>query len=138
MSTVKVGATDLAAITVTGGRVVVQKWTGMHGPAIALDVPDLVAESWPSLNSTKVPRRVWAGLLLDADSEAALESLIDAVAAVVVTTGTVTLSRVRTLLSGTQTSTASAVYVGGMEQLEYASHASARVTLEWQLLADWA
>lgn len=135
---VKVGGTDIGSITVTGGYVRLQKWTGMHGTAIALDVPDLVAGTWPALNSVKVPRKVWAGFMLYAASEAALESLIDAVTAVVQTTGTITLTRERTLLSGTQTSTASAVYAGGMDQLEYASHNSARVTLEWQLLADWA
>lgn len=135
---VKVAGTDIGGITVTGGHVVLQKWAGMHSPAIALDLPDLVANTWPNLNSVKTPRKVWAGYALVASSAAALESLIDAVAAVVVTTGTFTLTRERTTLSGTDTKTASAVYAGGMEQLEYTSHASARVTLEWQLLGDWA
>ena len=103
-----------------------------------LDVPDLVAGTWPTLNSVKVPRKVWGGYHLQAVSEAALESLIDAMCTVVVTTGTVTLTRERTLLSGTQTYTATAVYAGGMDQLEYTSHSSARVTPEWQLLKDWS
>ena len=139
MSTkIKVSGTDIGAITVTGGRVVLQKWTGMHSPAIALDTPELVAGTWPDLNSVKVPRKIWAGYALVASSAAALESLIDAVSAVVATTGTVTLTRERSTLAGTETKTVKAVYAGGMEQLEYNSHASARVTLEWQLLGDWA
>lgn len=137
-TTIKVSGTDVAGITVTGGRVVLQKWDGMHGPAIDIATPDLVASSWPDIGSVKVPRKVWAGYALIATSAAALESLIDAVAAVVVTTGTITLTRERNLLSGTQTKTAKAVYAGGMEQVEYTSHNSAKITLEWQLLADWA
>lgn len=137
---VKVGGVDIASITTAGGgRVKLQKWGGMYGSAISLELPQLVAGSWPDLASVKTPRKVWAGYLLEAPSPAVLESLIDAVAAVVETTGTVTLTRVRGLIAGTQTKTARGLYVSGLDDLgDRSSHRSLSITPTWQLLEDWA
>ncbi len=134
----KVNGTNISEITVGGGYIVLQKWSGIHAPGIAFSLPELVAESWPGIQSMKVPRKAWGGYHLQAPSEAALESLIDAMVAVVVTTGVITLTRERLLLSGIESVTAPAVYAGGMDQFEYASHSSGKVTPEWQLMEDWS
>jgi hypothetical protein len=134
---VKVSSTDIGGITVTGGRVVLQEWPGIYAAQIEVALPRLVANTWPDLGSTKVPRPFSAGLLLTASSAAAFNSLYDAVAAVVQTTGTVTLTRVRDLTSGTETTTCKAVYLGGLEPTMKSDAAGVCVP-RWQLLADWA
>lgn len=134
----KSAGTDIGAITVTGGRVILQEWPGIYAAQIEVALPNLVANTWPDLNSVKVPRPFSAGLLLTGDSAAAFNSLFDAVAAVVQTTGTVTLTRVRDLVSGgTETKTCKAVYLGGLEPT-MKSHAAGVCVPRWQLLADWA
>jgi hypothetical protein len=134
---VKVTGTDIGGITVTGGRCVLQEWSGIHAARIEVALPRLVAATWPDLGSSKVPREFWAGYKLIGTSPNALESLWDAVAAVVQTTGTVTLTRVRTRLAGTETLTAKAVYLGGLD-MTYESHSIAKIAPRWQLLAEWA
>lgn len=133
----KVSGTDLAGITVTGGRVTLQEWPGILAKQIEVALPDLVAPSWPDLVGAVVPRPFQCGLALIADDAAAFNSLFDAVAAVVETTGTVTLTRVRDLVGGTETKTARAMYLGGMEPTMQ-SHAVAKCVPRWQLLAEWA
>jgi hypothetical protein len=133
----KVASTDIAGITVTGGRVILQEWPGIYAAQIEVALPRLVANTWPDLGSVKVPRQFSAGLLLTATSAAAFNSLYDAVAAVVQTTGTVTLTRVRDLTSGTETKTCKAVYLGGLEPTMKSDAAGVSVP-RWQLLADWA
>ena len=134
---VKVSGTDVAGITVTGGRVVLQEWPGALAKEYEVALPRLVAATWPDLTSVAVPRQFSVGLVLVGTSAAAFNSLFDAVAAVVQTTGTITLTRVRTLNSGTETKTAKAVYLGGMEPTMQ-SHAIGRCVPRWQLLAEWA
>lgn len=133
---VAVNASYVGQITVTGGRVVVQEWPGIHGRTFDVVLPQLVASSWPDLGSVAVPRTFTLPLLLTADSAAAFYSLFDAVAAVVETAGTVTLTRARELLTGAETKTARAVYLGGLDPT-MASHAAGRCTPKWQLLEEW-
>ena len=134
---VKVAGTDVAGITVTGGRVVLQEWPGILAKKIEVALPDLAATSWPTLTSLSVPREFAVGLLLVGSSAAAFHTLWDAVAAVVQTTGTVTLTRVRDLNSGAETKTASAVYLGGLEPT-METDAAGRCVPRWQLLGEWA
>ncbi len=140
---VKVGATSISGITVTGGRVVLQEWPGILAKTYDVALPKLVATSWPGLNSVAVPRPFTVGLLLeargatDAAAVAAWHTLFDAVAAVVETAGTVTLTRTRDLTGGVQTRTASAVYLGGMEPTML-NAAAAKCAPRWQLLGEWA
>jgi hypothetical protein len=134
---VKRDGTDLGGITVTGGRVVLQEWPGILAKTYQVDLPRLAAATWPDLQGVEVPRQFACGLALTATSAAAFNSLFDAVAAVVQTTGTVTLTRVRDLLSGTETKTAKAVYLGGLEPT-MKSHAIGVCVPKWQLLAEWA
>ena len=134
---VKVAGTEVGAITVTGGRLAFQEWHGFLASEIEIARPRLVANAWPDLVGTKVPRECWAGYKLIATTPEALESLWDAVAAVVQTTATVTLTRVRTRIAGTETLTAKAVYVGGLD-MTYESHSVGKIAPRWQLLAEWA
>jgi len=134
---VKVAGTDIGGITVTGGRVVVQEWPGILAKQIEVALPNLAAATWPDLTSLTVPRQFSCGLVLIGTSAAAFNSLWDAVAAVVQTTGTVTLTRVRSTNSGTETKTAKAVYLGGLEPTMQ-SHAIGKCVPRWQLLAEWA
>ena len=134
---VKVAGTDVGAITVTGGKLRLQEWSDIHAAQIEVALPGLAASTWPDLTSVKVPRPFWVGYKLIGTSPEALESLWDAVAAVVQTTGTVTLTRVRTRLAGTETLTAKAVYLGGLN-MTYESHSIAKIAPKWQLLAEWA
>lgn len=134
---VKVSGTDIGGITVTGGRVVLQEWPGILARTYDVALPDLVATSWPDLNSVAVPRQFAAGLVLIGSSTAAFYSLHAAVAAVVETTGTVTLTRVLDTLSGTSTKTAKAVYLGGLEPTMQ-SNSVGKCVPRWQLLAEWA
>lgn len=133
----KVSGTDIAGITVTGGRVTLQEWPGILAKQIEVALPDLVAASWPDLVGAVVPRPFQCGLALIADDAAAFNSLFDAVAAVVETTGTVTLTRVRDLTAGTETKTAKAMYLGGMEPTMQ-SHAVGKCVPRWQLLEEFA
>jgi hypothetical protein len=133
----KVASTDIGAITVTGGRVILQEWPGIYAAAVEVALPQLAASTWPDLNSVKVPRQFSAGLLLTASSAAAFNSLWDAVAAQVQTTGTVTLTRVRDVIGSTETKTCKAVYLGGLEPTMKSDAAGVCVP-RWQLLADWA
>lgn len=133
----KVAGTDVGGITVTGGRVVLQEWPGILAKTYEAALPQLVATTWPGFNSIAVPRQVGVGILLEATTPAAFNSLWNAVAAVVQTTGTVTLTRVRDLIGSTETKTASAVYLGGMEPT-MESGAAGRCMPRWQLLAEWA
>lgn len=133
----KVSGTDIAGITVTGGRVVLQEWPGILAKRYEVALPDLVAATWPDVQGVAMPRQFSAGLMLIGDDAASFHSLFDAVAAVVETTATVTLSRVRSLNSGTDTKTAKAVYLGGLEPT-MKSHAIGVCVPKWQLLAEWA
>lgn len=133
----KVSGTDIAGITVTGGRVVLQEWPGILAKQVEVALPNLVAPTWPDLVGAVVPRQFQVGLALVADDAAAFNTLFDAVAAVVETTATVTLTRVRDLTAGTQTKTAKAVYLGGLEPT-MASHSVGKCVPRWQLLAEWA
>lgn len=134
---IKVSGTDVAGITVTGGRVILQEWPGILAQQIEVSLPKLSASTWPDLAGISVPRQFSVGLHLVADDAPALNSLFVAVAAVVETKTTVTLTRVRDLIGSTETKTAKAVYLGGMEPSP-TSHASAKVVPRWQLLAEWA
>lgn len=134
---VKVAGTDVAGITVTGGHVVLQEWPGILAKTYEVALPRLVAPSWPDLVGAVVPRQFQAGLVLVADDTAAFHTLYDAVAAVVETTATVTLTRVRDLTAGTETKTAKAVYLGGMEPTMRSASVGVCVP-RWQLLAEWA
>ena len=134
---VKVGATDIGAITVTGGYVVLQEWPGILAKQYEVALPKLVAPTWPTLVGATVPRQFQVGLALVADDAAAFDTLWDAVAAVVQSTATVTLTRVRDLNSGTETKTASGIYLGGMEPT-MASHAVGKCVPRWQMLGEWA
>ena len=134
---VKVSGTDIGAITVTGGRVTLQEWPGILAKTYEVALPQLAATSWPDLTSVAVPRQFSVGLLLRASSAAAFYSLWEAVAAVVQTTGTVTLTREYTDLSGADTKTCKAVYLGGLEPT-MKSHAAGVCVPKWQLLAEWA
>lgn len=131
-----VSGTSLRGITVTGGRVVLQEWPGILAKQIEAALPDLYAASWPDIGSVAMPRQFSVGLVLVGDSVAAFGSLFDAVAAVVETTGTVTLTRSRDLLAGAQTRTARAVYLGGLEPT-MRSHAVGVCVPKWQLLEEW-
>lgn len=139
---VKVSGASIAGITVTGGRVVLQEWPGILARTYDTVLPELVASSWPDLGSVAVPRPFTVGVLLEARGAtpaaavAAWHSLFDAVAAVVETTGTVTLTRTRDLTAGPQTRTARAVYLGGLEPTMH-NAAAARCAPRWQLLEDW-
>jgi hypothetical protein len=133
----KVSGTDVAAITVTGGRVILQEWPGILAKQVEVALPKLSASTWPDLAGIVTPRPFNLGLLLVGDSAAAFNSLFDAVAAVVQTTATVTLTRVRDLTGSTETKTAKAIYLGGMEPT-MASHSIGRCVPRWQLLAEWA
>lgn len=137
MSIIKVGSTDVGAITVTGGRVVVQEWPGIMGKQIEVALPNLVAPSWPDLVGTTMPRPFSVGLLLIGTSAPAFYSLWEAVVAVVETTTTVTLTRIYTNSSGTVTKTAKAVYLGGMDPTMESAMVG-RCVPRWQLLAEWA
>jgi hypothetical protein len=137
VSIIKVGATDVGAITVTGGRVVVQEWPGIMAKQIEVALPKLAAPSWPDLVGTTVPRPFSVGLVLIGTSAPAFYSLFEAVAAVVETTTTVTLTRTYTNLSGAVTKTAKAVYMGGLDPT-MESDAVGRCVPRWQLLAEWA
>lgn len=134
---VKVASTDIAAITVTGGRVVLQEWPGILAKTYEVALPSLVAATWPDLTSVAVPRQFSVGLVLIGTSAAAFHTLWDSVASTVQTTGTVTLTRVRDLNTGTETKTAKAVYLGGMEPTMQ-SDSIGRCVPRWQLLAEWA
>ena len=134
---VKVSGTDIAGITVTGGRVVLQEWPGILAKQFEVALPQLVAPTWPDLVGAVVPRQFQCGLALIADDAASFNSLFDAVAAVVQTTATVTLTRVRETNAGADTKTAKAVYLGGMEPT-MASDAVGKCVPRWQLLAEWA
>lgn len=134
---IKVAGTDVAGITVTGGRVVLQEWPGILAKQIEVALPRLVAPSWPDLVGATVPRQFSAGLVLVGTSAAAFYSLFDAVAAVVETTATVTLTRVRETNAGTDTKTAKAVYLGGLEPTMKSDSIGVCVP-RWQLLAEWA
>jgi len=137
MAQLKVDGTDLAGITVTGGHVVLQQWPGILAAKVEVPLPSLVAATWPDLVGVKVPRPFRAGLVLVADDPAAFETLWDAVAAVVETTATVTLTRVRDLTAGAQTTTAKAVYTGGMEPTMRSASIGVCAP-RWQMLAEWA
>lgn len=140
---IRVSGTSISGITVTGGRVVLQEWPGILAKTYEVALPRLVASSWPGLNSVSVPRSFSVGLLLEARGStpdaavAAWHSLFDAVAAAVETTGTVILTRTRDLTAGTQTRTASAVYLGGMEPTML-NAAAGKCVPRWQLLGEWA
>jgi hypothetical protein len=134
---VKVSGTDIAGITVTGGRVVLQEWPGILAKQVEVALPQLVAPTWPDLVGAVVPRQFQCGLALIADDAAAFNSLFDAVAAVVETAATVTLTRVRETNAGADTKTAKAVYLGGLEPT-MASDAVGKCVPRWQLLAEWA
>lgn len=134
---VRVSGTDIAAITVTGGRVVLQEWPGILAKTYEVALPKLFAATWPDLGSVTVPREFSVGLLLLGSDAAAFNSLFDAVAAVVQTTGTVTLTRARDLVGSTETRTVRAVYLGGMEPTMQ-SHAAGKCVPKWQLLGEWA
>ena len=133
----KVSGTDIAAITVAGGSVVLQEWQGILARQVEIALPSLSASTWPDLAGIVTPRPFSVGLLLVGSDTAAFHSLFDAVAVVVETTATVTLTRVRDLTGSTETKTAKAVYLGGMEPT-MASHAIGRCMPRWQLLAEWA
>jgi hypothetical protein len=133
----KVAGVDVAGVTVTGGRVILQEWPGILAKQIEVALPKLSAGTWPDLAGIVTPRPFSVGLLLDGNDTPSFNSLFDAVAAVVETTGTVTLTRVRDLTGATETKTAKAVYLGGMEPT-MASHAIGRCVPRWQLLAEWA
>ena len=133
----KVSGTDLGAITVTGGRVILQEWPGILAKQLEVALPKLVAGTWPDLTGVVVPRQFSVGLTLAGSDTAAFNSLFDAVAAVAQTTATVTLTRVRDLVGSTETKTAKAVYLGGMEPT-MASHSIGKCVPRWQLLAEWA
>lgn len=134
---VKVSGTDVGAITVTGGRVILQEWPGILAKQIEVALPRLVAPTWPDLVGVVTPRQFSTGLLLVGSNVPAFNSLFDAVAAVVQTTATVTLTRVRDLTGSTETKTAKAVYLGGMEPTMRSACVGACVP-RWQLLAEWA
>ena len=132
-----VGATWLDQITVAGGRVVEQEWSGMWGTQIEAPLPQLVAAHWPDFTGTKVPRPISVGLLLTGDTPAAFNSLMLAVQAVVETTGTVLLTRKIETLDGFLHQTAYGVYLGGMDPT-MRSHAAGVVVPRWQMLdAEW-
>lgn len=134
---IKVAGTDIAGITVTGGRVVLQEWPGILAKQIEVALPRLASPTWPDLAGIVVPRQFQAGLVLVGDDPAAFYTLFDAVAAVVETTATVTLTRVRDLNAGTETKTAKAVYLGGLEPTMKSDSVGVCVP-RWQLLAEWA
>jgi hypothetical protein len=133
----KVSGTDIAGITVAGGRVVLQEWPGIMAKQIEVSLPKLSASTWPDLVGIVTPRPFSVGLVLVGDTAPAFNSLYDAVAAVVQTTATVTLTRVRDLVGSTETKTAKAIYLGGLEPTMQ-SHAAAKCVPRWQLLAEWA
>lgn len=134
---IKVAGTDVGGITVTGGHVVLQEWPGILAKQVEVALPDLVASSWPDLVGATRPRQFRCGLALVGTTPAAFNSLFDAVAAVVETTDTVTLTRVRETNAGADTKTAKAVYLGGLEPT-MASHSVGKCAPRWQLLAEWA
>jgi hypothetical protein len=133
----KVSTTSVPGITVTGGRVIVQEWPGIHGKTMDVALPRLVAPSWPDLIGVAVPRSFSVGLLLIGTSAPAFYSLLESVRSTVETTATVTLTRVYTNLSGDVTKTAKAIYLGGMDPT-MESDAVGRCVPRWQLLAEWA
>ena len=133
---VAVNGTRIGAITVTGGRVVLKEWPGILGATFEVALPELVAASWPSTGSVRTPRPFSVGLLLHASTVPGFHSLFDAVAAVVQTTGTVTLTRYRELLTGQQVVTARGVYLGGMDPSPESASAG-RAMPKWQLLEEW-
>lgn len=133
----KVAGTDVAAITVTGGKVYLEEWPGILAKQIEVALPKLSATTWPDLVGIAVPRPFSVGLVLSGTDALAFNSLWDAVAAVVQTTTTVTLTRVRDLIGSTETKTAKAVYLGGLEPTMHGPHIGKCVP-RWQLLAEWA
>ena len=133
----KVSGTSVPGITVTGGRVVLQEWPGIHGKTFEVALPQLVAASWPALTGVAVPRQFSVGLVLIGTSAAAFYSLLESVRNTVETTATITLTRVYTSSSGDQTKTASAVYLGGMDPT-MESDAIGRCVPRWQLLGEWS
>lgn len=133
----KVSGTSVPGITVTGGRVLLQEWPGIHAKTFEVALPRLVAPSWPDLAGVAVPRPFSVGLLLIGTTSPAFYSLLEAVRAVVETTATVTLTRIYTNNSGDVTKTAKAIYLGGMDPT-MESDAVGRCVPRWQLLAEWA
>jgi hypothetical protein len=133
-----VASTVVADITVTGGYVREQMWTGMLGRRIEAPVPDMVAPTLPSVLGVVVPREVSVGFLLVGTTPAAFYSLLAAVQAVVETTATVVLTRRVDTLAGQVSKTARAVYLGGCDPT-MRSHSVGAITPRWHLLdSDWA
>ena len=134
---VQVSGVAIGAITVTNGRVVVQEWPGILAKQIEVALPKLSANTWPDLVGITVPRQFSVGLVLAGIDYASFSALFDAVAAVVQTTATVTLTRTRDMPAGFEALTAKAVYLGGLEPTMQ-SHAIGKSVPRWQLLAEWA
>lgn len=137
MSIVKVSGTSISGITVTGGRVVLQEWPGIHGKTMEVALPKLAATSWPDLIGVSFPRQFSVGLVLIGTSAPAFYSLLEAVRAVVETSTTITLTREYIDLTGTDSKTCKAIYLGGCDPT-MESDAVGRCMPRWQLLADWA